>query len=93
MVYQVAILQVEPIKTLMIMKAIRIENAPKSMVMVFVEYDITFAYNFGNILVMGTSNVEKFKAHMIKKGMASSEIESISFKAVELDEVSDVYDF
>ena len=51
------------------MKAIKVENAPKSMVMILVENDITFAYNWGDILLMGTSNIDKFKARMINIGM------------------------
>lgn len=75
------------------MKAIKVKNAPKSMIMVLVENNMTFAYNYGDILIMGTSNVEKFKACMKTKGISSSEIESLSCRVVEIDEASDVCDF
>lgn len=75
------------------MKAIKVENAPMSMVMILVENDITFAYNWGNILMMGTSDIDKLKARMVKKGMTPSDVESLSCKVIELDEASEIYDF
>ena len=75
------------------MKAIKVDNAPKSMVMILVENDITFAYNWGDILLMGTSNIDKFKARMINIGMAPFEVESLSCKVVKLDDASEIYDF
>ena len=75
------------------MNAIKVKNAPKSMIMVLVENDNRFVFNSGDIFVMGTSNVEKFKAYMKTKGMSSSEVESLSYEVVEINEVSDVYDF
>lgn len=75
------------------MKAIKVENAPKSMVMTLVENDITFAYNWGDLLLMGTSNIDKLKARMINIGMPPFEVESLSCKVVELDDASEIYDF
>ena len=75
------------------MKAIKVENAPKSMVMILVENDITFAYNWGDLLLMGTSNIDKLKARMINIGMPPFEVENLSCKVVELDDASEIYDF
>lgn len=75
------------------MNAIKVKNAPKSMIMVLVENDNRFVFNSGDILIMGTSNVEKFKKYIKTKGISSSEIESLSYEVVEIDEVSDLYDF
>ena len=75
------------------MNAIKVKNAPKSMIMVLVENDNRFVFNSGDIFVMGMSNVEKFKKYIKTKGMSSSEIDSLSYEVVEIDEVSDVYDF
>ena len=52
------------------MKAIKINNFPKSLVSVLVENDITFAYNWGNVIVMGTSSIDKLKARLMKIGVA-----------------------
>lgn len=86
-------MQVEPIKNIKIMNAIKVKNAPKSMIMVLVENDNRFVFNRGDIFVMGTSNVEKFKKYIKTKGMSSSEIDSLSYEVVEIDNLSDVYDF
>ncbi len=75
------------------MKTIKINNAPKSMIMVLIENNMPFAYYYGNILIMGTSKVEKLKADMITKGISSSEIESLSYKVFDIDEVSDIIRF
>lgn len=75
------------------MNAIKVKNATKSMIMVLVENDNRFVFNSGHILIMGTSNVEKFKKYIKTKGMSSSEIDSLSYEVVEIDEVSDLYDF
>lgn len=75
------------------MNAIKVKNAPKSMIMVLVENDNRFVFNRGDIFVMGTSNVEKFKKYIKTKGMSSSEIDSLSYEVVEIDNLSDVYDF
>ena len=75
------------------MKTIKVKNAPKSMIMLLIENNVSFAYNYGNILVMGTSNVEKFKAYMKTKGISSSEVESLTYEVVEIEEVSDLSDF
>lgn len=75
------------------MKTIKVTNAPKSMIMLLIENNKSFAYNYGDILVMGTSNVEKFKKYIKTKGISSSEIESLSYEVVEIDDVSDLYNF
>lgn len=75
------------------MNAIKVKNAPKSMIMVLVENDNRFVFNSGDIFVMGTSNIEKFKEYIKTKGMSSSEIDSLSYEVVEIDNLSDVYDF
>lgn len=75
------------------MKTIKVTNAPKSLIMVLVENDNRFVFNSGDIFVMGTSNVEKFKAYLVREGMSSSEIDSLSYEVVEIDNLSDVYDF
>lgn len=75
------------------MKTIKVKNAPKSMIMLLIENNMSFAYNYGNILVTGTSNVEKFKAYMKTKGISSSEVENLTYEVVEIDEVSDLSDF
>lgn len=49
------------------MKTIKVTNAPKSMIMVLVENDNRFVFNSGDIFIMGTSNVEKFKKYIKKK--------------------------
>lgn len=75
------------------MKAIKIDNFPKSKVILLVENYITFAYNWGYVMIIGTCSVEKLKKRLIKIGMSPSEVESLSCEVVDLDEVSDVYDF
>lgn len=75
------------------MKVIKINNFPKSMVYVLVENNITFAYNWVNVIVLGTSCIEKFKARLIKIGMTPSDVESLTCEVVELNYVSDIYDF
>ena len=75
------------------MNAIKVKNSPKSMIMVLVENDNRFVFNSGDIFVMGTSNVEKLKAYLVREGMNSSEVESLSCKVVKIDNLSDVYDF
>lgn len=75
------------------MNAIKVKNAPKSLIMVLVENDNRFVFNSGDIFVMGTSNVEKLKAYLVREGMNSSEVESLSCKVVKIDNLSDVYDF
>lgn len=75
------------------MNAIKVKNAPKSMIMVLVENDNRFVFNSGDIFVMETSNVEKFKKYIKTKGMSSSEVDSLSYEVVEIDNLSDVYDF
>lgn len=63
------------------------------MIMVLVENDNRFVFNSGDIFVMGTSNIEKFKEYIKTKGMSSSEVDSLSYEVVEIDNLSDVYDF
>lgn len=75
------------------MNAIKVKNAPKSMIMVLVENDNRFVFNSGDIFVMGTNNIEKLKAYLVREGMNSSEVESLSCKVVKIDNLSDVYDF
>lgn len=75
------------------MKVIKINNFPESMVYILVENNITFAYNWGNVIVLGTSCIEKFKARLIKIGMTPSDVESLTCEVVELNYVSDMYDF
>lgn len=75
------------------MKTIKVTNAPKSMIMVLVENDNRFVFNSGDIFIMGTSNIEKFKEYIKTKGMSSSEVDSLSYEVVEIDNLSDVYDF
>ena len=75
------------------MNAIKVKNAPKSMIMVLVENDNRFVFNSGDIFIMGTSNIEKFKKYIKTKGMSSSEIDSLSYEVVKIDNLSDVYDF
>ena len=75
------------------MNAIKVKNAPKSMIMVLVENDNRFVFNSGDIFIMGTSNIEKLKAYLVREGMNSSEVESLSYEVVEIDNLSDVYDF
>lgn len=75
------------------MKAIKINNFPESKVNVLVENNITFAYNWGNVIVLGTSCIEKFKARLIKIGMTPSDVESLTCEVVELNNASDMYDF
>lgn len=75
------------------MKVIKINNFPESMVYVLVENNITFAYNWGNVIVLGTSCIEKFKARLIKIGMTPSDVEILTCEVVELNNASDLYDF
>ena len=75
------------------MNAIKVKNAPKLLIMLLIENNNSFTYNYGDIFVMGTSNVEKFKKYIKTKGMSSSEIDSLSYEVVEIDEVSDLYNF
>ncbi len=75
------------------MNAIKVKNAPKSMIMVLVENDNRFVFNSGDIFIMGTNNIEKLKAYLVREGMNSSEVESLSCKVVKIDNLSDVYDF
>ena len=75
------------------MKAIKINNFPKSLVSVLVENKITFVYDWGNVIVLGTSCIEKFKARLIKIGMTPSDVESLTCEVVELNYASDIYDF
>lgn len=75
------------------MKVIKINNFPESMVYVLVENNITFAYNWGNLIVLGTSCIEKFKARLIKIGMTPSDVEILTCEVVELNNASDLYDF
>ena len=75
------------------MKTIKVTKAPKSMIMVLVENDNRFVFNSGDIFIMGTSNVEKFKKYIKTKGISSSEIDSLSYEVVDIDEVSDLYNF
>ena len=75
------------------MKVIKINNFPESMVYVLVENNITFAYNWGHVMMIGTCSVEKLKKRLIKIGMSPSEVESLSCDVVDLDKVDDVYDF
>lgn len=78
---------------LKIMKAIKINNFPKSLVSVLVENDITFAYNWGNVIAMGTSSIDKLKARLMKIGVAPSDVELLSCEVIELNSASEVYDF
>ncbi len=75
------------------MKVIKINNFPESMVYILVENNITFAYNWGNVIVLGTSCIEKFKARLIKIGMTPSDVESLNCEVVELNNASDIYEF
>ena len=75
------------------MKAIKINNFPESLVYVLVENNITFAYNWGKVIVLGTSCIEKIKARLIKIGMTPSDVESLTCEVVELNNASDMYDF
>lgn len=75
------------------MKTIKIDNFPGSKVILLVENYITFAYNWGHVMMIGTCSVEKLKKRLIKIGMSPSEVESLSCEVVDLDKVSDVYDF
>lgn len=75
------------------MKVIKINNFPESMVYVLVENNITFAYNWGNVIVLGTNCIEKFKARLIKIGMTPSDVEILTCEVVELNNASDLYDF
>lgn len=75
------------------MNTIKVKNAPKSMIMVLVENDNRFVFNSGDIFIMGTNNIEKLKAYFVRKGMCSSEVESLSCEVVKIDNLSDVYDF
>lgn len=74
------------------MNAIKIKNSPKSMIMVLVENDNRFVFNSGDIFILGTNNIEKFKAYLVREGMNSSEVESLSYEVVEINEVSDLSD-
>lgn len=49
------------------MRAIRVDNASKSMVNILIEDDKRFAYSNGKLLIMGTANIEKFKKIYICK--------------------------
>ncbi len=75
------------------MKAIKVNKAPKSMIMTLVENNKTFAYNWGDILVMGTENIDKFKYYMVKNGMSQEEVNMLSLELIELETASDLYDF
>lgn len=75
------------------MKAIKIDNFPGSKVILLVENYITFVYDWGNVIVLGTCCIGKLKARLKKIGMTPSEVESLSCEVVDLDKVSDVYDF
>ena len=75
------------------MKVIKINNFSESLVLVFVENNITFAYNWGNAIVMGTSSIEKLKARLMKIGVAPSDVELLSCEVIELNNASDIYDF
>ena len=44
-------------------------------------------------MMIGTCSVEKLKKRLIKIGMSPSEVESLSCEVIDLDKVSDVYDF
>ena len=75
------------------MKVIKINDFPKSLICVLVENNITFAHNWGNVIVMGTSDIEKLKDCLIKKGVSPSDAELLSCEVIELNSVSEVYDF
>lgn len=62
-----------------------------SMVTILVENGITFVYNYDNVLVIGTRNIDKFKSYMVKNGM-SQEVNILSLETIEIERVSDVYD-
>ena len=74
------------------MKAIKVKNAPKSMVTILVEYGYTFVFNYDNVLVIGTGNTDKFKSYMVKNGMSQEEVNILSLETIEIERVSDVYD-
>lgn len=61
------------------------------MVTILVENGITFVYNYDNVLVIGTRNIDKFKSYMVKNGM-SQEVNILSLETIEIERVSDVYD-
>lgn len=62
-----------------------------SMITILVENGITFVYNYDNVLVIGTRNIDKFKSYMVKNGM-SQEVNILSLETIEIERVSDVYD-
>ena len=74
------------------MKVIKINNFPESMVYVLVENNITFAYNWGNVIVLGTSCIGKLKARLKKIGMTPSDVESLKCSVVELYYANDIYE-
>lgn len=63
-----------------------------SMVTILVENGITFVYNYDNVLVIGTRNIDKFKSYMVKNGMSQEEVNILSLETIEIERVSDVYD-
>lgn len=73
------------------MEALNIKNFPKSKVNLLVENNITFVYDWGNVIVLGTSCIGKLKACLIKIGMTPSDVESLNCNVVELYYANDIY--
>lgn len=82
---------VEPIK-LKKMRAIRVNNASKSMVNILIEDDKRFVYSNGKLLIMGTANIEKFKNYIFAKGLLEADVDNLSCDLVEVYDADDIYD-
>lgn len=74
------------------MEAIKINNFPESKVNVLVENKITFVYDWGNVIVLGTCCIGKLKARLKKIGMTPSDVESLKCSVVELYYANDIYE-
>ena len=73
------------------MEAIKINNFPESKVNLLVENNITFIYDWGIVIVLGTCCIGKLKARLKNIGMTPSDVESLKCNVVELYYANDIY--
>ncbi len=61
------------------MKAIEITDATLSFVMFLVAMNVKFIYDYGKFIILGTSDIDKFRSYCIKNGVRKADITRMAF--------------